>query len=339
MRRIITLGALAGLLAVGVQLVRRRRAFAAVAPELRNWQLLFPIGLANERMLPIGRRFLDRPTACVAGVTSREVEVTAPDGRRVRTLVYEGPARPSPSGAVLWIHGGGYVMGVPEMSNDWCSRMARELGALVVNVDYRLAPEHPFPAGLDDCYAVLEWLHREADALGVDPARIAIAGASAGGGMAAALAQMAHDRGGPGVCFQLLEYPMLDDRTGTADPGADTLVWTSRSNGYAWRAYLGGIDRAGRTAEQPWAVPARRADLAGLPPAWVGVGNIDLFHDEGVEYARRLREAGVPCELHVEPGMYHAADVLAPDSAAMRAFTAQMIEALRTGMAGAPSAS
>ena len=338
MRRIVQLGLLVGALAVGTQLVRRRRAFAAVAPELRNWQLLLPIELANERMLPIGRRFLDRPTACVAGVTNREVEVTAASGGRVRTLVYEPTARARPSGAVLWIHGGGYVMGIAEMSNDWCSRMARELDALVVNVDYRLAPEHPFPAGLDDCYAVLEWLHRDADALGVDPARIAIAGASAGGGMAAALAQMAHDRGGPVVCFQLLEYPMLDDRTATTG-GSDTLVWTSRSNGYAWRAYLGGVDRAARTADQPWAVPARRADLSGLPPAWVGVGSIDLFHDEDVEYARRLRDAGVPCELHVEPGMYHAADVLAPDSAAMRAFTAQMIDALRAGMAGAPSAS
>ncbi len=335
MRRIVKLGLLGAIVAVGAQLARRRRALAPVAAELRNWQLLLPVELANERTLPIGRRMLGRPTACSSGVTSREVEVTASGGGRVRTLVYEPAGRTRPSGAVLWIHGGGYVMGTPEMSNDWCSRMARELDALVVNVDYRLAPEHPFPAGLDDSYAVLEWLHREAEALGVDPARVAIGGGSAGGGMAASLAQMAHDRGGPAVCFQLLEYPMLDDRTGPVG-GADTLVWTSRSNSYAWRAYLG--REAAHATEQPWAVPARRADLSGLPPAWVGVGDLDLFHAEDVEYARRLREAGVPCELHVVPGMYHAADVLASDSHAMRSFTARMIDALRAGLAGAPSA-
>ncbi len=335
MRRLTTLGLIGLAALLGTSLARRRRALAPVAPELRNWQLLLPVELANERTLPIGRRVLGRSTACAPGVTSREVEVTAAGGGRVRTLVYEPAGRTRPSGAVLWIHGGGYVMGTPEMSNDWCSRMATDLGVLVANVDYRLAPEHPFPGGLDDCYAVLEWLHREAEALGVDPARVAIGGGSAGGGMAASLAQMAHDRGGPAVCFQLLEYPMLDDRTGTAGD-AGRLVWTSRSNTYAWRAYLG--REAAHATEQPWAVPARRADLSGLPPAWVGVGDLDLFHDEDVEYARRLREAGVPCELHVEPGMYHAADVLALDSAAMRSFTARMIDALRAGMAGAPSA-
>jgi acetyl esterase/lipase len=332
----LPLGLLVGALAVGAQLVRRRRLIAAAAPELRSWQLFLPIGLVDRRSLPVGRRFLDRPTACAPGVTCREVDVVSAGGRRVRTLIYDVAARRRPSGAVLWIHGGGYVMGIAEMSNDWCSRMARELDVLVANVDYRLAPEHPFPAGLDDCYAVLEWLHREAEALGVDPARIAVAGASAGGGMAAALAQMAHDRGGPPVCFQLLEYPMLDDRSGRTDAPVDTLVWNRRSNAYAWGAYLT-ADTAD-AAEQRWAVPARRADLSGLPPAWVGVGDIDLFHGEDVEYARRLREAGVACELHVEPGMYHAADVLAPDSAAMRAFTAQMIDALRRGLAGTPAA-
>lgn len=327
MKRVTSLVLLGLAALVGTRLVRRRAALAAVAPELRSWQLLAPIGLAHERALPLGRKVLARPTPTLPSVTTRTVTVRSADGAEVRVLLHEPASREQPSGAVLWIHGGGYVMGIPEMSNDFCSRMASELGVVVANVDYRLAPEHPFPAGLDDCYAALEWVHHEAGALGVDTTRVAVAGGSAGGGLAAALAQMAHDRGGPAICFQLLEYPMLDSRTGRDGAGSDALVWNRRSNALAWRAYLGTDTHL--DDDRPWAVPARRADLSGLPPAWIGVGDIDLFHAEDIEYAQRLRSAGVPCELHVEPGMYHAADVLRPDSAAMRDFTARMIEALR----------
>lgn len=194
------------------------------------------------------------------------------------------------------------------MEHEVCAHYARELGILVVGVDYRLAPEHPFPAALDDCYAALRWLHDRAEQLGVDPARIAVGGASAGGGLAAGLAQRAHDLAEVPVALQVLTYPMLDDRTVLRrdHAGRGRILWTPASNRYGWTSYLG--HPPGAAEPPPYAVPARRADLAGLPPAWIGVGELDLFHDEDVEYARRLEAAGVPVTLHVEPGMYHAAE-------------------------------
>lgn len=322
-----------GLGALGVAgALRQRRTMVAVAPELRGPQAMFPLPLTNDRMLAVLRPLLAQPTEVVAGVEVRTVTLTGADGTAVRALVYESAGRRQPSGALVWTHGGGYLMGTPESAHAWCSTVARDAGALVVNVDYRLAPEHPFPAGLNDAYAALEWVHAEATSLGVDPARVAVGGDSAGGGLAAALAQMAFDRGGPPVCLQLLEYPMLDDRTATRPVTA--LVWNNRANAFAWERYLG--HPAGAPEERPWAVPARRDDLRGLPPAWVGVGDIDLFHDEDVAYADRLRHAGVPCELHVEPGMYHAADAIVPTAVSMRAFRMRMLGALQAAFA--PSA-
>ncbi len=216
-------------------------------------------------------------------------------------------------------------MGSPESGHALCSRFAADLGILVVSVDYRLAPEDPFPAGLDDCYDVLTWIHDHASDLGVDVDRIAVGGDSAGGGLAACLAQLAHDRGGPPICFQLLQYPMLDDRTPRTE-GHDALVWSATSNRYSWSAYLG--HPAGRLEPPPYAAAARRTDLTGLPSAWIGIGDIDLFHDEAVDYAQRLGDSGVEVELHVEPGMYHAAELFAPDAASMQQFRERMVTAL-----------
>jgi acetyl esterase/lipase len=263
------------------------------------------------------------------GVLMREI--TTPGG--VRVLTYQRTDRPQPSGAVLWIHGGGLVMGAAAQDHAVCGRFADELGILVVNVEYRLAPEHPFPAGLDDCFAALQWMHASAAELGIDSSRIAVAGSSAGGGLAACVAQMALDHGGPQVCFQLLQYPMLDDRTGMRRD-IDALVWSAGSNRFAWSAYLGHPAQAEDV--RPYASAARRIDMSGLPPAWIGVGSIDLFHDEDVEYARRLDEAGVRCELHVESGMYHAADMFAPDAPAMSDFSRRMVEALDAEVGSSP---
>jgi acetyl esterase/lipase len=264
----------------------------------------------------------------------------------VRVLVYEpderGQTEPAattgsetdggrvePSAALLWIHGGGLVMGTPEVGNELCSRIVADLGIVVVSVDYRLAPEDPFPAGLDDCYRTLTWIHDNAADLGIDPMGVAVGGDSAGGGLAACLAQFAFDRGGPPICFQLLQYPMLDDRT-AARTDHDALIWTNASNRFAWEAYLG--HPAGDPEQRPYASAARRTDLAGLPPAWIGIGEIDLFHDESVDYAERLRAAGVPVDLHVVPGMYHAADRMVPAAPTMTAFVTTMIDALETGL-------
>src|SRR5919106_5139412 len=177
-------------------------------------------------------------------------------------------------------------------------------GAVGVSVEYRLAPETPYPGPLHDCYAALCWTHEHADELGVDPSRIGIAGVSAGGGLAAGLALLARDRGEVRVAFQLLDCPMLDDRSRTPSIQVDDLfVWTREANEFAWRAYLG--DLYGSNEVPPYAAPACATDLAGLPPAFVSVGTIDGFRDEDVNYALRLNQAGVPCELHVYPGVPH----------------------------------
>jgi acetyl esterase/lipase len=245
----------------------------------------------------------------------------------VRVIVYERQDRIRPSGALLWIHGGGFVMGTAESGNQLCSRFAAELGIVVISIDYRLAPEDPFPAGLDDCYTALSWMGEHADCLGVDSAKIAVGGDSAGGGLAACLTQLAHDRNGPPICFQLLQYPMLDDRTALRTDH-DAIVWTRTSNRYCWTSYLAHPISA--TETRPYASAARRDDLTGLPPAWIGIGGIDLFHDESIEYAKRLRAAGVPCELHVVPGMYHAAEHVAPAAPSMQDLIRRMTDALRS---------
>jgi acetyl esterase/lipase len=235
---------------------------------------------------------------------------------------------------MLWIHGGGFVSGDPKTYHDICSRIAKELDILVVSVDYRLAPEHPFPAGLDDCYAALEWIHRQAAGLGVDPGRVAIGGDSAGGGLAACLAQLAHDRGELPVGFQLLVYPMLDDRTvlRAEHGGTGGFVWTPASNRYGWTAYLG--HAPGDAETRPYAAASRREDLSGLPPAWIGVGDLDLFHSEDLIYAERLKVAGVDCELVEIPGMYHGADSFFDGRAeSMTLFRKSMLAALRRGVA------
>ncbi|MGU3498235.1 alpha/beta hydrolase [Mycobacterium sp. C31M] len=243
-----------------------------------------------------------------------------PAGVEVLTLtsgvgvrLYRPRSTPAAPGlALLWIHGGGYVIGSAAQDDLLCRRFAEALGATVASVDYRLAPRHPYPAGLEDCYAALTWL---AGLPAVDPGRLAIGGASAGGGLAAALALLARDRGEVSPAAQLLVYPMLDDRsvgTHLDDPGHR--LWTHESNRFGWSAYLG-------TADPAVAVPARRDDLQGLPPAWIGVGTLDLFHDEDLAYAERLRAAGVPCDVEVVEGAFHGFDQIAPKTAVSQSFS------------------
>lgn len=243
------------------------------------------------------------------------------------------PDRPRP--AVLWIHGGGLVTGHPMTYHRLCRRIVRELGAVVVSVDYRLAPEHPFPAGLEDCYAALRWLADHAAELGVDPTRIAVAGDSAGGGLTATVCQVALDRGGPTVAFQAMKYPMLDHRSTLRGDhgGCGAFIWNPASNAYAWRAYLGEVRH---DDPRRYASASAREDLAGLPPAWIGIGDLDLFYEESMDYAERLRAAGVPCEVHEVPGMYHAAEILRPAAPTMRAFEQGLVDALGAGLAAAP---
>ncbi len=246
----------------------------------------------------------------------------------VRVRVYR-PSSGASGGALLWLHGGGLIVGRPAMDDGRCVAWVRELGLVVVSVDYRLAPEHPFPAALDDAHAAWMWLLGAVGALGVDPARIAVGGASAGGGLAACLAQRLRDEGGPQPAAQLLVYPMLDDRTAARREraGARHLVWTHRSNHAGWSAYLG---REPGTPNVPdHAVAARAVDLAGLPPAWIGVGTLDLFVEEDRAYAARLEAARVETELFEVPGAPHGFDALAPEVPLARDFIARQTSFLR----------
>jgi acetyl esterase/lipase len=227
------------------------------------------------------------------------------------------------------MHGGGYVMGRPEQDDGSCAQYVHELGIKVVSVDYRCAPKHPFPAALDDCHSALKWVFTHSQELNIDPGRIAIGGNSAGGGLAAALAQLAHDQKEITPVFQLLVYPMLDDRTvlRTDVDDRNNVTWTHKSNRFGWESYLG--QECGAEKAPAYSVPARRADLSGLPPAWIGVGDLDIFHDEVVAYAQRLRECGVACEWEVIPGAFHGFDVFDPKVPIVQGFRKSQIAALK----------
>lgn len=290
----------------------------------------------SARTLPIFRRLqaLAPSPAVPDGVGVAEHRVPAgSSAETVRVLTAERAASPGTRPALLWLHGGGYVMGEPEQDMALIGNILDRLDLVIVSVDYRLAPEHPFPAALDDAQAALAWLVDQSASLRIDPARIAIGGQSAGGGLAAALAQLAVDQGPVRPAFQLLMYPMLDAATtrrpDTGDQGR--FVWTPASNRYGWRSYLGrDPERGGYPA---YAVPSARADLHGLPPAWIGVGTLDLFHDEDVAYGRRLTEAAVACQVCIVEGGYHAFDLFSSDAAASLGFQDAMITALGHGLA------
>ncbi len=223
---------------------------------------------------------------------------------RVRLHRPKGVAGPLP--AIVSLHLGGYVVGTYENEDARHDRLCPKLGYLGVAVDYRLAPETPYPGALEDAYAALQWVHDNADELGVDRSRIGILGASAGGGLAAALALYARDKGEVPVAFQQLLYPMLDDRRITPTSRWDVPIWSPASNEVGWSSYLG--DLYGTSDVPIYAAPARATDLSGLPPAFLCVGTLDLFCDEVIDYAQRLNQAGVPVELHVYPGGPHAFD-------------------------------
>jgi acetyl esterase/lipase len=240
-----------------------------------------------------------------------------------------GAARP----AILHIHGGGFVMGTARSALRTAQDMATALDCVVVTVDYRLAPETRFPGSLEDNYAALKWLHQHAAELGVDPRRIALMGESAGGGHAAMLAIAARDRGEIPLVYQALVYPMLDDRTGSTrekPPQQGALIWTPAKNRYGWTSLLG--VPAGSRQVPPGSVPARVADLRGLPPAFIGVGSIDLFVDEDIDYARRLIDAGVATRLEVVPGAFHGFEHVG-DTMIGKQFIAALTEGLRQAFA------
>lgn len=231
----------------------------------------------------------------------------APD---VEVIVYRPPEMTEAVPCVLHFHGGGFVMGSAAAIEGPHRMVSANLRCVIVTVDYRLAPETVFPGAVEDAYAALSWVMTNAADLGVDPARIGVAGESAGGGLAAALAQLARARGQHTIAFQHLTYPMLDDRTCMADdphPHTGAFIWTAHNNRFGWAALLG-RDPGGPDVS-PYAAPARAEDLSGLPPTYIATGGLDLFLEEDIDYARRLMRGGVPVELHVYPGAFHAFDL------------------------------
>jgi acetyl esterase/lipase len=237
--------------------------------------------------------------------------------------------------AIVHMHGGGYIMGNASMNFVELQGICQALDCAAVSVDYRLAPETTYAGSVEDNYAALKWVHANADQLGVDPARIAVMGESAGGGHAAILAIVARDRGEAPIAFQCLIYPMIDDRTGSTRnpaPHIGRLLWTRERNASGWRMFLGMAPGGSRVPSL--AAPARVANLAGLPPAFIGVGSIDLFYDEDVDYAQRLNAAGVTAELIVVPGAFHGFD--AAEVPVAKRFGAAKVDALRRGLGIGP---
>ncbi len=303
-----------------------------LAPLLDTYQLLDP----SPETLPASRQQRnDFVHTLLATLPPDEVEKSEhlipglPGQPAVRVLVYRPrPATAGPLPAFLNIHGGGLIAGLPEQDEPANRRIAAALGCVVVAPAYRLAPEHPFPAALDDCRAALDWLVAHAPALHVDPARIALGGSSAGGGLAASLALQFRDTSPVKLAFLYLIFPMLDDRTtNQPSPFAGEFIWTPALNQFGWSSYLG----AHAGTPPPYAVPARAESLAGLPPTWLCCGALDLFIDENLEFTRRLLTAGVPTELHVYPGAFHAFQWV-PTAQVTQSFARDSFQALRRAL-------
>lgn len=264
-------------------------------------------------------------------VIMRDVQAAGPEGAPdVKVRVYAGKEKAGRPG-ILWIHGGGMIVGSIGADDGNCSTFAEQLDAVVVSVEYRLAPENPHPAPVEDCYAALVWMAAHANELGLDLTRIAVAGASAGGGLAAATALLARDRGGPALAFQCLTYPMLDDRNETPSSHEFTGIasWSREHNALGWSALLCG--KAGGADVSMYAAPARATSLAGLPPALIQVGELEVFRDEDMAYATRLMQAGVAAELHVYAGAIHAWDMVAGAAVTQR-LRADRLAALRRAL-------
>ena len=265
----------------------------------------------------------------------RDVTIPGPpDSPDVAVRIYTPPVAGHPLPAVLYIHGGGFTVGNVAIFDTVTRQMAAEVGAVVISVDYRLAPEDPYPAAVEDCYAALVWTARSARDLGIDTARIAVCGGSAGGGLAAAMALLARDRGGPALCFQFLGIPELDDRLDTPSMRAyvDTPLFNRPAAEFSWDCYLGGPGIRGTAAVSCYAAPSRAEDLSGLPPAYVTTSQFDPLRDEGIDYAQRLAQANVPTELILYPGTFHGSTAIAAQAAISQREGADLLNALRRAL-------
>ncbi len=295
-------------------------------PELEAFIPLFPRADLTDPVT--ARRNLAELAGAVPAPDTSEMEIEdrmVPADPEVAVRIY----RPQQAqGAIVWLHGGGFVMGDLDTEHPWATRLAESCGAVVISVGYRLAPEHPFPAALNDAYAVLTWTAEHAAELGIDPARIAVGGHSCGAGIAAAVALRARDQQGPPIRFQLLNQPELDDRqeTWSARNFTDTPWMTRDKLAATWRHYLGSAPAS------QYAAPARADDLSGLPPAYIATAEFDPLRDEDITYALRLLQAGVPVELHQWPGTFHGSQAIVSAEVSQRQL-AELAAALRRALA------
>ncbi len=312
----------------------------ALDPELAQVLAAFPAGidpgahLGDMNVVRLLRSTLD-VLGVVGGslpvderIEAEDRSIPGPGGElpvRIYTPIERGDG---PVPALVFFHGGAFVICDRYTEELRCLRYAAETPCVVVSVDYRLAPEHPYPAGVDDCYAGLEWTVSHAAALGVDPTRVGVGGSSAGGALAAAVALMARDRGGPALAVQVLNYPVIDDRMQTPSMRAfdATPMWTTSANADMWQHYLGHPDQRGEVSA--YAAPGRATDVAGLPAAYVLTAELDPLRDEGIEYAQRLMAAGVPTELHTVAGACHGFDIIAAGSTLGQRAIAEQVRAL-----------
>jgi acetyl esterase/lipase len=308
--------------------------YSLVDPDLRPALKQFPAYDLSAEMVGKFRQLPGMPPLPAPAPQPVERHIPGPPGAPEVRLWVVDPA-PSEKGKplLLHMHGGGFMMTGP----GWMpllQEIATDCHCVVVSVDYRLAPETRYPDSLEDNYAALKWVHAHAAELGIDHSKIAVGGESAGGSHAASLAIHARDRNEVPLVFQLLIYPQLDDRTAStreAPPAIGQFMWTASANRFAWSSLLG---VPGGSSKVPVAaVPARVASVAGLPPAWIGVGSIDLFVEEDMEYAHRLIRAGIATELLVLPGAFHGFDILVPDAEASKQFSASWKSALRKAFA------
>ena len=269
----------------------------------------------------------------IQGVTAIDRKIPGPAGApKVAIRIYQPTKRPKTLPALLWIHGGGYMLGSIEQEDFMAKQFAVGGECVTVSVEYRLAPENPYPAPLEDCHTALKWLAGQAKRLSIDRSRIAIGGASAGGGLASGLALLTRDQAEVPIMFQLLVYPMINDCnvTPASESLPDTLFWTREANRIGWRCYL--ACEPGGKGISCYASASRATNLEGLPPAYIAVGDLDLFAQEDIDYARRLIEAGVPTELHVYPGGCHAFDMMVPGANISRKFSADIHQALKRAL-------
>jgi acetyl esterase/lipase len=310
-----------------------------IDPELLPWLDMLPaVTLSDHESLLAARASLAQLGDVLPvyeprnPIDVRDTAVPGPsDAPDVPVRVYTPANRTGAVPGLLYIHGGGFVLGDLEMFHASLLRLVDELGIVIVSVDYRLAPEHPFPAPVEDCYAALQWVEAKAAELGIDPARLGVGGESAGGGLSAAVALLARDRGGPALSFQYLGIPEVDDRLDTPSMRAytDTPMWNQPNAVYSWTSYLGA--EPGGAGVSPYAAPARAADLSGLPPAFVTTCQFDPLRDEGIQYAQRLAHAGVATELRLYPGTFHGSSLVETAAISRRMF-ADEVDALRRGL-------